>query len=402
MNKYNKCALFGCEGTTSSRRLFPNPNKYPQQFAIWLNVCRNPKLNTLPEENVYKSHRVCRRHFVADHLSVNNRLFHNAVPKLHLTGPQIQSSFGDALLDIKESQPGSSNITITTATSDVGTHNLNCEEHHSQKRKRVTNDIEAHNLNCEEHHLISQKRKRRKLARCMADMQVVASEQKKLLREVELLKQSLKRSKNLNLQLRLKYANATSFSIFTNKQLALNAVEFATAWFQDICVTMTTTIKQASVDEKTDRQSCGRIKKVKVVNCAQVFSCQVASAITRMSLDNFKSIDGEYCLGSNGTETANLLLFFNHLFDTVNGSSKSTTRCLKSAESNLFLLRWRIDAKLSKILKQINQDPFENYFGQVRQHAGRNERDEEVMERNILRVLECQVGRVHMQIRDAF
>ncbi|GJQ73691.1 hypothetical protein Trydic_g14027 [Trypoxylus dichotomus] len=107
MDKYNKCAVFGCDDPTSSRHLFPNPNKYPEQFAVWLNA-------------------------------VGNRLFHNDVPKLHLFAPQIQLSFVDQpLLNIEESQPGPSNKTITTSTSDVWTHNLSYEEDNliSQKRK---------------------------------------------------------------------------------------------------------------------------------------------------------------------------------------------------------------------------------------------------------------------------
>ncbi|KAJ8914634.1 hypothetical protein NQ315_015372 [Exocentrus adspersus] len=64
-----------------------------------------------------------------------------------------------------------------------------------------------------------------------------------------------------------------------------------------------------------------KIKKMKVSIAAQIFSATVASAIKYCALSGIKSTDGLYQLDISALDTAELLLIFNNLFDSVNGSS---------------------------------------------------------------------------------
>lgn len=161
-----------------------------------------------------------------------------------------------------------------------------------------------------------------------------------------------------------------------------------------------------------------KIKKMKVSACSQVFSRTVAAALTLMSRSGSTSVDGSRVMDAAGQDTADLCLFLDELFDSLNArlgyqtnktlqlavSRKSAhlkvwNRAIQVLESMQFIAkkpgdRTRppvIDNFISTIkgfkliqttIKQhgydvfptrsFNQDPLENFFGQIRQHGVRN------------------------------
>jgi hypothetical protein len=64
-----------------------------------------------------------------------------------------------------------------------------------------------------------------------------------------------------------------------------------------------------------------KIKKMKVKNCTQVFSHSVATAMNVAARTSFELSHSEFYLDPKATETADLLMFFDTLFDSVNGTS---------------------------------------------------------------------------------
>jgi hypothetical protein len=62
-----------------------------------------------------------------------------------------------------------------------------------------------------------------------------------------------------------------------------------------------------------------KLKKIKVKNCSQVFSHSLASAMYSAAKASTQLVEeSEFYLNSKATETADLLLFFDRLFDSVN------------------------------------------------------------------------------------
>jgi hypothetical protein len=62
-----------------------------------------------------------------------------------------------------------------------------------------------------------------------------------------------------------------------------------------------------------------KLKKIKVKNCSQVFSHSLASAMYSAAKASTQLVEeSELYLYSKATETADLLLFFGRLFDSVN------------------------------------------------------------------------------------
>lgn len=163
-----------------------------------------------------------------------------------------------------------------------------------------------------------------------------------------------------------------------------------------------------------------KIKKMKVSCCTQVFSKTVASTIMQMSEDGSVSKCKQFKMVPEAQDTGLLLGFFDELFDSINGGTrnrkfkairmKTSTddECLqekvwdkalrvlnsmefekrkqsdqvKPAVLHNFILTIRNFKFLRKHLgdlgfesfatRAFNQDPLENFFGQVRQHGVRN------------------------------
>ncbi|KAJ8910981.1 hypothetical protein NQ315_003674 [Exocentrus adspersus] len=159
----------------------------------------------------------------------------------------------------------------------------------------------------------------------------------------------------------------------------------------------------------------GKMRKMKVKFAAQIFSSRLASTLRLVSAVGQNEILGP----GNPLDTAQLLLFVDKMFDSVNGSTKNPRkgkvfRCGISQESPHVsfwkeealpmlhsmeyaqrgsrdhkkppsLVNWeftlrniiRIWEELNVngfdyvLGKRLNQDPLENYFGQIRTHGGR-------------------------------
>ena len=157
------------------------------------------------------------------------------------------------------------------------------------------------------------------------------------------------------------------------------------------------------------------IKKMKVSACTQVFSHTVSACIFYFAECNFGNVPAE------ARQTAQLLKFFDTLFDSFNGGktisqpmkvlrgpATSTSRhlqvwrsAIKTIESMSYIKSEGSKQKIKpEVLKnfvstlrgfinihhrllgneditsfptrRFNQDPIENFFGQIRQHGGRN------------------------------
>lgn len=150
-----------------------------------------------------------------------------------------------------------------------------------------------------------------------------------------------------------------------------------------------------------------KIKKMKVSYCAQVFSRTVSTIISLMSKSQSSSSTSNKCMPSEGVDTAELLYFFNELFDSINGNVKLENNeheelwleGIKVIKSMEFIKRRPHDKKVPQVLKSwihtlegfrllsrhlfdinftifrtknFNQDPVENFFGQIRQYGIRN------------------------------
>ncbi|KAI4455727.1 transposase protein [Holotrichia oblita] len=153
--------------------------------------------------------------------------------------------------------------------------------------------------------------------------------------------------------------------------------------------------------------------------CSQVFSKSVAAAVNLMSRNNCQTVDKTKTMPSEGQQTANLFLFLDDLFDSVNGGmtiykpgktlrgpvtptsrhnyiwsraiaifenmeyipikpgDKSRPAVLQSWIETLKgfkVIRHRLFQKGYKNFpaRAFNQDALENFFGQIRQHDMRN------------------------------
>lgn len=150
-----------------------------------------------------------------------------------------------------------------------------------------------------------------------------------------------------------------------------------------------------------------KIKKMKVSYCTQVFSHTVSTVMALMSKSQSKSSTSNKSMPPETIDTAELLFFFNELFDSLNGSIKmdnnehdqlwiNAITIIKTME---FIKKGPYDRKNPEVLKNwiqtlqgfrllneylrtieftifttkaFNQDPLENFFGQIRQHGVRN------------------------------
>lgn len=162
-----------------------------------------------------------------------------------------------------------------------------------------------------------------------------------------------------------------------------------------------------------------KMRKMKVSIAAQIFSATVASAIKYCAISGIKSADGASELDASALDTAELLIFFDNLFDSTNGSfgqssagkplrgfvsdksahvrfwrsavnvletmefikSKPTDRS-KPPVLNGWIKTIRGFIQINRILmvhgfkafapRMFNQDPLENFFCQIRQYGIRN------------------------------
>ncbi|XP_045469094.1 uncharacterized protein LOC123676876 [Harmonia axyridis] len=83
--KTNKCCVPNCGDMYSKRHRFPNPEKEPTIFKLWLEKVSNPLLNSRTPQQIRKTHLVCDRHF-KDEVKVNSLkgIWATAIPELFL------------------------------------------------------------------------------------------------------------------------------------------------------------------------------------------------------------------------------------------------------------------------------------------------------------------------------
>lgn len=64
---------------------FPNPDKFPERFKIWVNLVGG-KLETHQDYDYYRKQKVCDIHFTSEHRNRFKRLNALAIPTLHTNG----------------------------------------------------------------------------------------------------------------------------------------------------------------------------------------------------------------------------------------------------------------------------------------------------------------------------
>ncbi|CAK1579729.1 unnamed protein product [Parnassius mnemosyne] len=75
------CAI-GCKPTGGVLHVFPNPNKFPEQFKAWVRIVSGKDECDFD----YKKMRICDKHFTEKDRNRNNRLNALTVPSLFLHG----------------------------------------------------------------------------------------------------------------------------------------------------------------------------------------------------------------------------------------------------------------------------------------------------------------------------
>lgn len=83
-----KCAIEKCDDKDSPRHRFPMPNKCLEKFQKWLEATGNNYIAKLDPELVYRSYRICDRHFTSESKDRNKRLKENAIPTLFCIVPE--------------------------------------------------------------------------------------------------------------------------------------------------------------------------------------------------------------------------------------------------------------------------------------------------------------------------
>ncbi|XP_072402377.1 uncharacterized protein [Diabrotica undecimpunctata] len=82
---HNKCCIVQCTNSSTIRHSFPNPDKEIIRFRKWLSVIKNPDLDIMNSTTVFKTKRICRRHFEDKFVSSwSHRLYPTAIPSLHM------------------------------------------------------------------------------------------------------------------------------------------------------------------------------------------------------------------------------------------------------------------------------------------------------------------------------
>nr|XP_022911954.1 uncharacterized protein LOC111422910 [Onthophagus taurus] len=200
-----------------------------------------------------------------------------------------------------------------------------------------------------------------------------------------------------------------------NEKLTASWSHIKNAYYIDVCSGDLRALRKITEEHITEE----KMKKMKVAHCAQVLSHTMAATISMMARNNEISSDGTVTMPKEAIATDKILKFFDNLFDSVNGSlrinsegkplkmvAKSTsdhrnfwidsikhlgnmwfedhikkTRSIPPSLKNwvttlkgmLSILCYVERKKLPFFIpRQINQDPLENMFGQIRQMRGRN------------------------------
>lgn len=101
MVKYRKCAVVTCDDRQSPRHRFPNPRKFKSRFERWIELCGDKDLHVKNADLVYRSHRICDRHFLVEDRSSNMLLKKDVLPSLFLP---LHFPVSDSNLDPVSSQ----------------------------------------------------------------------------------------------------------------------------------------------------------------------------------------------------------------------------------------------------------------------------------------------------------
>nr|CAI5845827.1 unnamed protein product [Callosobruchus analis] len=125
-----------------------------------------------------------------------------------------------------------------------------------------------------------------------------------------------------------------------------------------------------------------KIRKRKVKNCSQVFSYTVATSMhIAAKVSAHLPETSEFYLDPQASDTADCLLFFDKLFDSVNGSLltpppgkkiiiPSFTNWMYSLHSLIYLTKHLLAVGFKYVCPgNFDQDPVENYFSCIRSHG---------------------------------
>ncbi|CAH2062015.1 unnamed protein product, partial [Iphiclides podalirius] len=97
----SKRCLFGCVTTGVPIHSFPNPNKKPELFKKWVDLAVEygvESVRGMTHEKIYKSKKVCDKHFSEYVKNRYNRLNNLAIPTLHLSkSPVVLGMHVDSL-----------------------------------------------------------------------------------------------------------------------------------------------------------------------------------------------------------------------------------------------------------------------------------------------------------------
>jgi len=88
----NKCIVSGCINAAKRKYVFPIND---QDFVVWVERAKNPKLNSLSKSQIRKTYQICANHFdpVCFSPGTNNKLKYRSLPTLHLPRNIVCSMF---------------------------------------------------------------------------------------------------------------------------------------------------------------------------------------------------------------------------------------------------------------------------------------------------------------------
>ncbi|XP_044749736.1 uncharacterized protein LOC123310335 [Coccinella septempunctata] len=80
-----KCCVPNCEDRTCKRHRFPNPEKYPTLFKLWVEKVNNSILKNKTPQQIRKTYLVCDRHFPENYKTEGRKgIWDTAYPSLFL------------------------------------------------------------------------------------------------------------------------------------------------------------------------------------------------------------------------------------------------------------------------------------------------------------------------------
>ncbi|KAI4458088.1 thap domain [Holotrichia oblita] len=356
------CCVRGCEDKQSTRHRFPNPTKNTFLYNTCLTLAGNESLLTKNPEDVYKNHRVCHIHFRKEDISSNMYLKKDTFPSLFL--PRESTT----------ERPGGNNNICTNTSDKILKHRYSAcieyEEHYYCKPfigETVSSPSTFEDSTARTVNVVDKPSTSKEIPHAEGERRLVAM-----------------------------WEDIYNAYKIDNGSGQLRAMPKLT---------------EGHVNPH-------KLRKMKVSCASQVFSHNVASVMALMARVELTGLDGTK-MRSNASDTPETLQFFDELFDSVNGMREWPERgkkykCMINDGSghmqfwqdakyhlrNMYFQRpgtqenirppslknWVISLNgLEEVFKAVqckgvryirprdfNQDPVENFFGQIRQQGVRD------------------------------